>query len=184
MADPSRSAVFLDRDGTIVHDPGFLHEAGLVRLFPGAGDAIARLNRAGRPVVTVSNQSGIARGYYGEAAYHAVQGRLGELLAAHGARLDAAYFCPHYPAASGPCTCRKPGVALFERARDALGLDLARSWWIGDRASDVAPARRFGGRAILVLTGDGARHRKQARAVGAAVAADLAAAVDAVLAAP
>ena len=181
MADRPRGAAFLDRDGTIVHDPGFLHEPAGVRLLPGAGAAIARLNRAGLIVVTVSNQSGIARGRYAAAAYHAVQARLDELLAAHDARLDAAYFCPHYPPVSGPCECRKPGVLLFEQARDALGIDFERSWWIGDRVSDVAPARALGGRGILVLTGEGARHRNQARAVGAAIALDLAAAVDAML---
>jgi D-glycero-D-manno-heptose 1,7-bisphosphate phosphatase len=181
MADQPQGAVFLDRDGTIVHDPGFLHEPAGVQLLPGAGEAIARLNHAGLIVVTVSNQSGIARGHYDAAAYDAVQRRLDELLAAHDARLDAAYFCPHYPPVSGPCRCRKPGVQLFEQARDALGIDFGRSWWIGDRVSDVAPARELGGRGVLVLTGEGARHRTHARAVDAAIAVHLGAAVDAIL---
>ena len=183
MADQPRGAAFLDRDGTIMHDPGFVHEPGGVRLLPGAGEAIARLNHAGLLVVTVSNQSGIARGYYDAAAYHAVQQRLDELLAAHDARLDAAYFCPHYPPVSGPCRCRKPGVQLFEQARDALGIDFTRSWWVGDRVSDVAPAQKLGGRGVLVLTGEGAGHRNQARVVDAAIAPDLPAAVDAILSA-
>src|SRR5207245_7010896 len=158
-------AVFLDRDGTILEDPGFLHQPGRARLLPGAGEAIRRLNAAGFLVVTVSNQSGIARGLYDTAAYAAVQRRLGELLAAHGAHLDAAYYCPHHPEITGPCECRKPGVKLFRDAQTALGIDLARSYWVGDRLSDVEPARTLGGRALLVATGHGAAHRAQARAL-------------------
>jgi len=178
-----RRAVFLDRDGTIVDDPspGFLHEPGRVRLLPGAAEAIHRLNEAGWLVVTVSNQSGIARGLYDEAAFAAVQRRLGELLAAHGAHLDATYYCPHHLEITGPCECRKPGVKLFRDAQTALGIDLARSYWVGDRLSDVEPARTLGGRGLLVATGHGAAHRAQARALGVPVVPDLAAAVDAIL---
>jgi len=170
-------AVFLDRDGTIVEDPGFLHEPGKVRLLPGAGEAIHQLNQAGFLVVTVSNQSGIARGRYTVADYEAVQRRLAELLASHQARLDGSYFCPHHPDVTGPCDCRKPGVKLFQDARTALGIDFARSWFVGDRLSDVEPARALGGRAILVETGDGRHHVLAARAAGFATARDLATAV-------
>ncbi len=173
-----RPAVFLDRDGTIVEDPGFLHEPGKVRLLPGAAAAIHRLNEAGFLVVTVSNQSGIARGLYDATAYHAVQRRLSELLAAHGARLDASYFCPHHPEVGPPCPCRKPGTGLFLAAREALGIDLARSFWVGDRLSDVDPARTLGGRGILVETGHGAHHRAQARTLGVPTVADLGAVVE------
>jgi D-glycero-D-manno-heptose 1,7-bisphosphate phosphatase len=169
--------VFLDRDGTIVDDPGFLHEAAQVRLLPGAAEAIRHLNEAGWLVVTVSNQSGIARGLYDAAAYGAVQGRLSELLAASGARLDASYYCPHHPAFTGPCECRKPGVKLFRDAEAQLGLDLARSFWVGDRVGDVAPARTLGGQGILVATGYGARDGGEAKSLGVPVVADLAAAV-------
>src|SRR5437899_5370371 len=102
-----RRAVFLDRDGTIVDDPspGFLHEPGRVRLLPGAAEAIHRLNEAGWLVVTVSNQSGIARGLYDAAAYPAVQRRPGELLAAHHAHRDAADYWPHHPALTAACEC-------------------------------------------------------------------------------
>lgn len=170
------AAVFLDRDGTIVEDPGFLHEPGKVRLLPGAGAAIRQLNEAGFLAVTVSNQSGIARGRYTAADYEAVQRRLAELLASHQARLDGAYFCPHHPDVTGPCTCRKPGVKLFQDARTALDIDFARSWWVGDRLSDLEPARALGGRAILVETGDGRHHVKAARAASFATAPDLASA--------
>src|SRR3989449_4164136 len=146
MVDASRRAVFLDRDGTIVEDPGFLHQPGKVRLLAGAGEAIHQLNQAGWLVIPVSNQSGIARGLYDAAAYQAVQRRLVELLAAHDARLDGAYFCPHHPEFTGPCECRKPGLLLFREAQAALGLDLTRCCWVGDRLSDVEPARKLGGR--------------------------------------
>jgi len=175
-AEAGRRAVFLDRDGTIVEDPGFLHEPGKVRLLPGVGAAIRGLNQAGWLVITVSNQSGIARGLYDAPAYGAVQRRLVELLATDGARLDGAYFCPHHPGITGPCECRKPGVLLFREAAAALGLELARCVWVGDRLSDVEPARQLGGRALLVETGRGATHVGKARGLGIAVVPDLAAA--------
>ncbi|PYO62020.1 MAG: hypothetical protein DMD28_07150 [Gemmatimonadetes bacterium] len=177
-------AVFLDRDGTILVDPGYLHEPGRARLFPGAAEAIRRLNEAGFLVVTVSNQSGIARGMFDEAAYAAVQRRLAELLAARGAHLDASYFCPHYPEVSGPCECRKPGLKLFREAQTALGIDFARSFFVGDRLSDVEPARAVGGRGVLVETGRGAEHRAQACVLGVPVVPDLAAAVEQIVRAP
>ncbi len=182
MADAR--AVFLDRDGTILVDPGYLHEPGRARLIPGAASAIRRLNDAGFLVVTVSNQSGIGRGLFDEAAYNAVQRRLAELLAPAGAHLDASYFCPHYPAVTGPCECRKPGLKLFRQAQAALGIDLARSCFVGDRLSDVEPARALGGRGLLVATGRGAEHRAQACALGVPVVADLAAAVEQIVRPP
>ncbi len=174
-AETGRRAVFLDRDGTIVEDPGFLHQPGKVRLLPGAGEAIHQLNQAGWLVITVSNQSGIACGLYDAAAYQAVQRRLVELLAAHDARLDGAYFCPHHPEFTGPCECRKPGLLLFREAQAALGLDLTSCCWVGDRLSDVEPARKLGGRALLVEAG-GATYVGKARALRIPVVADLAAA--------
>src|SRR5437773_7859693 len=136
-------AVFLDRDGTIIEDSGYVHEPGKVKLLPGAAQAIKQLNEHGFLTITVSNQSGIARGLYTVADYAAVQRRLGELLAAHGAHLDGAYFCPHHPRFTGPCECRKPGLKLFRDAALALDIDFARSWWVGDRLADV---QRRGGR--------------------------------------
>ncbi|HEY3280014.1 MAG TPA: HAD family hydrolase [Gemmatimonadales bacterium] len=186
MTDGRRAAVFLDRDGTIVEDPGYLHEPEKVRLLPGAAEAIARLNAAGYLVITVSNQSGIARGLYKDADYVAVQQRLGELLAAQGAHLDGAYYCPHHPQFNGTCECRKPKTKLFHDAEAELGVELPRSWWVGDRLTDVKPARGLGGRrrAFLVTTGQGTLHQGQARALGVAVVPDLAAAADAILKTP
>jgi len=183
MADGRHRAVFLDRDGTIVEDPGFLHEPEKVKLLPGAAAAIRRLNAVDYRVVIVTNQSGIARGRYTVDDYEAVQRRLGELLAAHGARIDGAYFCPHHPQLSGPCDCRKPGLKLFREAAEAFDIDFSRSWWVGDRLSDVQPARLLGGRGILVATGEGNLHQGQARALGVMVVADLARAVEEILAA-
>jgi D-glycero-D-manno-heptose 1,7-bisphosphate phosphatase len=178
---PDRPAAFLDRDGTILEDPGYLHDAGRVRLFAGAAEGVRRLNEAGFLVITVSNQSGIARGLYPESAYFAVQDRLGTLLAAAGAHLDGSYFCPHHPDVSGPCECRKPGLLLFRQAQAALGVDFPHSYWVGDRLTDVEPARPLGGHALLVETGHGAEHRAEAKALGVRAVADLAAAVDTIV---
>lgn len=172
----ARKAVFLDRDGTIIEDPGYLHEPDKVRLLPGAGQAVKRLNEAGFLVVSTSNQSGIARGLYTVVDYEAVQQRLGALLTAQGARLDGAYYCPHHPRFTGPCDCRKPGLKQFRDAAAALDIDLAESWWVGDRLTDVQPAAELGGKAILVATGEGNLNQGQARASGVTVVADLAAA--------
>ncbi len=155
-------AVFLDRDGTIIHDAHYLADPAGVRLLPGVAAAIARLNAAGIPVVVVTNQSGIGRGYFSEADFRAVQARTEELLAAEGAKVDAVYHCPHAPDAESPCDCRKPGVGLFLRAAAEHGLDPARSWYVGDRLRDLAPAQRLGGRGILVRAG--AEHGEAERA--------------------
>jgi D-glycero-D-manno-heptose 1,7-bisphosphate phosphatase len=146
----ARPAVFLDRDGTIIEDTGYIAAPDSVRLLPGAATAIGRLNRAGIPTIVVTNQSGIARGLLDESAYQAVARRLETLLAAGGARLDADYHCPHHPDITGTCECRKPGPLLYRRAAADHELDLARSWWVGDRERDVVPAQRFGGRGVLI----------------------------------
>jgi D-glycero-D-manno-heptose 1,7-bisphosphate phosphatase len=176
-----RRGVFLDRDGTIIEDRGYVREQDQVTLMPGAARAIARLNRAGLAAVMVTNQSGIARGMLSEAEYLATQRRLDSLLAGEGARLEGHYFCPHLPEVSGPCECRKPGTLLYRRAAAELELDLAASWWIGDRLRDLIPARAFGGSGILVLTGAGREESPGATADGFERAADLGAAVEMVL---
>jgi D-glycero-D-manno-heptose 1,7-bisphosphate phosphatase len=169
-------AVFLDRDGTLVRDPGYLHDPGLVELLPGAAAGLAALARAGWPLVVVSNQSGIARGLYGPDAFTAVQVRIGELLAPHGVRFAGAYFCPHHPDITGPCDCRKPGVALFRQAARELRLDLAKSWMAGDRLSDAEPALRLGGRGLLIESPEEPEEVARAHLLGIAVAPDLEAA--------
>lgn len=174
-------AVFLDRDGTLVDDPGFLADAGLVSLLPGAGSAVRALAEAGYRVIVVTNQSGMARGLISPEQYAEVAARVDALLAAEGAALTATYVCPHHPAITGPCECRKPGVALYRRAAGEHDVDLGRSIWIGDRMTDVEPARAFGGRAILVLTGQGSRVDDDPAALGIEVASSLAAAAARIL---
>jgi histidinol-phosphate phosphatase family protein len=144
-------AVFLDRDGTIIEDTGFIRDPDRIALLPGAAQAIARINANGLLAIVVTNQSGIARGLLSEEEYRGTQRRLNELLATSGARLDAHFHCPHLPERSGPCDCRKPGTLLYRHAAARFDIDLGRSWWVGDRARDVIPAAAFGGRGILVL---------------------------------
>ena len=159
---PARAA-FLDRDGTIIDDEHYLSRPEQVRLRPGAAAAIRRLLDAGFKVVIVTNQSGIARGLLGDEDYARVQARMVELLGAEGARVDASYMCPHHPDFGSPCECRKPGTLLFRRAAVDHDLDLRQSVFIGDRWRDVAPAKAFGGRGVLV-DGDAtpAEDRRQA----------------------
>ncbi len=146
--------VFLDRDGTLIEDPGYLSDPADVVLLPGAADAVRILNEAGIPAILVTNQSGIGRGYYSEADFRAVQAELERQLAAHGARLDDVYFCPHDPDTK-TCACRKPGSALFRLAAREHGLRLHRCLFVGDRARDVVPGVELGASAILVAGADG-----------------------------
>lgn len=175
------SGVFMDRDGTIIEDPGYLADPDGVRLIPGAAEGVAQLNAAGIPVVVVTNQSGIARGLYGWDQYRAVKARLDTLLARFGARIDATYVCPHHPSVTGPCTCRKPASRLFTEAAEALRIDLGQAIWIGDRMSDVEPALAFGGTGVLVLTGKGAGHAAEAERQQIRTYPDLGIAVDSLL---
>jgi histidinol-phosphate phosphatase family protein len=144
--------VFLDRDGTIIADRHYLRDPAGVELLPGAAWALAQLNEAGIPVVVITNQSGIGRGYFKRADYDRVAQRLADLLAAESARIDAAYMCPHAPGIDEPCACRKPGVQLYEQAIAEHRLDGAASFFVGDMWRDIAPARAFGGRGILIPT--------------------------------
>ena len=160
-APPRRPAVFLDRDGTIIEDVGYLNEIERMVLFPWSIDAIRALNRARFVVVVVTNQSGVARKYFADAFVAETHRALDERLAAGGARIDAYYYCPHHPDGtlaeySGPCDCRKPAPGLVERAARDLGLDVTRSFVVGDTRRDVGLARAVGARAILVRTGGGA----------------------------
>ncbi|MEP7065493.1 MAG: HAD family hydrolase [Gemmatimonadota bacterium] len=145
-----RPALFLDRDGTINVDTVAVASAENVRLIPGAAAAIARVNAAAIPVIVVSNQSGIARGLYTVEQYEQVRARIDELLAAGGAHVLTTYYCPHAPEASPPCDCRKPRTALYRQAAAEHGIDLAKSWYVGDRLRDIEPAKAYGGRGILV----------------------------------
>ncbi len=151
----SRPAAFLDRDGTILTERVYVADAADVVLLPGTVPAMEALRAAGLAIVVVTNQSGIEKGLYSLPQYRAVARRVDELLAAEGFRLDATYFCPHHPDESGPCDCRKPGTGMHRRAAETLDLDLARSFYVGDKVKDMLPAAELGGQGILVRTGFG-----------------------------
>jgi D-glycero-D-manno-heptose 1,7-bisphosphate phosphatase len=156
----SRAAVFLDRDGVLVEEVGYLSEVGQVRLIAGAAEAVAALNRAGMPVVVVTNQAGVARGYFSEERVAEVHRFLDGLLAARGARVDRYYYCPHHPEAEVEryrlrCDCRKPRPGMLRRAAMELHLNLAQSHLVGDKASDLAAGGAAGCKSILVRTGYG-----------------------------
>lgn len=176
-APPSRRAAFVDRDGTIIEDVHYLARPEDVRLLPGAVDALRRLAAADVPIVIVTNQSGIARGYFTEADYARVAEHVVRVLHDAGVPVLATYHCPHHPAVTGPCDCRKPGVLLYERAAREHGLELAGSLYVGDRWRDVAPALRLGGTAILVPSPDTPDDDRARAERDAAVATSLAEAV-------
>lgn len=162
----SKSAVFLDRDGTLIEEVGYLDRPSRVRLYPWAVDSIRALNSAGIRIVMVTNQSGIARGFFDEAMVQRIHARIAELLARGGAHIDAYYYCPHHPDGkvaeyARRCECRKPGPALVERAVQEFGIDPARSFAVGDRWFDVALARTVGAKGVLVRTGYGAQEAEQ-----------------------
>lgn len=153
-----RPAVFLDRDGTLVRERDYLADPDLIELVPSAVEALRALRSAGFALVTVTNQSGIARGIYSEEDYAAVTAGLDQILREGGARLDLTLHCPHHPDYTAPCSCRKPGTGMHREAAGTLGLDLTRSYYVGDKVSDVLPALHLSGRGILVLTGYGPDH--------------------------
>ena len=165
----SNVAVFVDRDGTLIEEVGYLDRPERVSLFPWSIAAIHALNRAGMRVVMTSNQSGVARGFFTTATVDEVHRHLAELLAAGGARIDAYYYCPHHPDGkvaefARSCDCRKPGPGLVERAERELGIDPCQSFTIGDRWLDVALARRVGAQGVLVRTGYGATEEDRPQA--------------------
>jgi D-glycero-D-manno-heptose 1,7-bisphosphate phosphatase len=153
-------AIFIDRDGTLTDEVGYVNHQSRLRLLPRSAEAIRRLNRAGLPTIMVTNQSGVARGYFSEEVLAAVNAALVEQLKAEGAHLDALYVCAHHPTEGVPplradCECRKPKPGLLLRAAADLGLDLRASWMIGDKPSDITVGHRVGARTVLVLTGYG-----------------------------
>ncbi len=155
-----RPAVFLDRDGTVNEEKNYLYRIEDFQFLPGAVEAIAQFNRAGFAVLVVTNQSGVARGYYSLAEVAALHEHLSRRLAAAGARVDGFYVCPHHPAAGQGdyqrlCSCRKGEPGLLLQAARERGLDLSRSYMIGDKESDIEAGERAGCTPLLVLTGYG-----------------------------
>jgi D-glycero-D-manno-heptose 1,7-bisphosphate phosphatase len=155
-----RPAIFLDRDGTLSHEVGYVNHVSRFRLYPFAVDAVRMINRSDHLAVVVTNQAGVARGYFPESVLDEVHDILHATMEKGGARLDGLYACLHHPQVGAPpyrqeCDCRKPKPGLLRRAEAELGIDLARSWVVGDRHGDLLMAWRVGARAALVKTGYG-----------------------------
>jgi len=151
-----RVAVFLDKDGTINEDVGYLADPNEFKLLPGVTEGIKLLNQAGFKVIVVSNQSGIARGLFSEEMVRKIDKKMQDELLSRGALLDAIYFCPHHPDIGEPpyrqdCYCRKPKPGLLLRAAKIHRINLAHSYMVGDKLSDVEAGRRAGCRTILLL---------------------------------
>ncbi len=148
-----RRAVFLDRDGTINEEMGYMNHLTRFHMFPYSAAAIRRLNEVGWSVIVITNQSGCARGFFPEGMIHRVHERLTTELSAGGARIDAIYYCPHQK--SDACNCRKPLLGMLEQAAREHNLELAGSWVVSDRYADLEMAHAVKGRSVLVLTGYG-----------------------------
>jgi len=160
MTGAKRPAIFLDRDGTLSHEVGYVNHPSRFRLYPWSVDAVRAINRAGWLAVLVTNQAGVARGYFPEKVVHQVMDKLQKAMASGGAHLDEVYVCLHHPTLGEPpyrmdCDCRKPRPGLLRRAESELGADLSRSWVVGDRQGDLQVAWNAGARGALVKTGYG-----------------------------
>ncbi|SRR5690606_5827432 len=180
MIDKKRPAVFLDRDGTLNREVNYLHRIEDFEWIPGAPEAVRRLNDAGFLVIVVTNQAGIARGYYSEDDVERLHHHMQQLLAEAGAHVDAFYYSPYHPEGTveqyrRQSSCRKPGTALFEKAVREWNVDLQKSFVVGDKESDIQAGKALGIPTILVETGYGAAMRSTTSAdyvdpdVGAAV---------------
>lgn len=150
-------AVFLDRDGTIIEEIGYISDPSKVKLLGDAASSISTLNQKGVPVVVVSNQAGLARGLFTVEDIEKVNRRLRELLAAKGASLDAMHYCGHHPDYDMKCDCRKPEPGLLLKAARELGIDLSESFMIGDKLTDVQAGRAAGTSTVFLRTGFGSR---------------------------
>lgn len=153
-----KRAVFLDRDGTLNEEVGYLNSMEKLRILPGAIEAVRLWNHHNLLTIVITNQSGIARGYFDEAFVEALHEKMRQLFLAEGAVLNAFYYCPHHPEGLGKyqlrCSCRKPEPGLLEMAAKEWEVDLTRSWMIGDMAKDVIAGKRAGCKGILVQTGN------------------------------
>lgn len=153
-------AVFMDRDGTINEERGYLKDPRDLSILPGAVDAIRLINENRIKAVVITNQSGVARGYFSEEMVEKVHLRLRDLLGGKGVYLDGIYYCPHHPEVGHPgyrkeCNCRKPALGMLNLASTELEIDLSHSYVIGDKLTDIEPAYKVGAKGILVLTGYG-----------------------------
>ena len=151
----ARPTVFLDRDGTLNVDKGYVHRIEDWEWIPGAINALVALRQAGFLVIVVTNQAGIARGYYREDEAHNLHGKINQQLQQYGGWIDGFYHCPHHPEFGAACECRKPKPGLIHLACSDFSIDLSRSWLVGDKVSDIQAGCAVGLKSILVLTGYG-----------------------------
>jgi D-glycero-D-manno-heptose 1,7-bisphosphate phosphatase len=156
----TNAAVFFDRDGTLNEDVGYLSRLDQLSIYPGSFEAVRRVNAAGMKAIVITNQSGVARGYFEEEFLTVVHRRMREILADQKAFIDGFYYCPHHPTEGTgvyrrQCDCRKPESGMLMLASEELGVDLAQSYIIGDHFSDIEAARRVSAKGILVRTGHG-----------------------------
>ncbi len=166
MAKGNRIAVFMDRDGTITEEMGYLKDAKKLRLISYSGEAIRLLNKKRILTIVISNQSGVARGYFTEEAVKKIHSKLKRLLKKEGAHLDEIYYCPHHPKFGSPqykknCNCRKPKPGMLLKAARRFNLDLKRCYVIGDKVDDIRLAQNVWVKGILVLTGYGRRSKNK-----------------------
>ena len=171
MTSMNTTYVLLDRDGTIIFDKHYLANPDDVELLPGAIDGLRRLAELGCKLIVVTNQSGVARGYFDEPTLARIHERMRVLLAAEGIQLDALYYCPH--SIDDACRCRKPQPGMAEQAAAAFGFDLNAAFVVGDRCTDLNLARAIGATSILVRTGVGVETENDAECIADFVANDL-----------
>lgn len=157
---PQNIGVFIDRDGTISEEVGYINHVSRYQVYPWTGEAIRSLNKAGLKVVVVTNQAGVARGYFTEELLGQVHQKLIAEVTRAGAHFDAIYYCPHHPTVGEPpyrqaCNCRKPKTGMVDRAAAELGIDVSKSFVIGDRYGDIELAHNAGARSVFVLSGYG-----------------------------
>ena len=155
-----RRAIFMDRDGTVCEEVGYVNHVDRIRLLPRSAEAVRLANQAGFQTVIVTNQAGVARGYFDEDLVHEVHDAVRRQLAEAGARIDGIYYCPHHPEVGAPpyrreCDCRKPGPGMLLRAREEMGIDLGASYMVGDTVKDLGAGRAVDATTVLVLTGYG-----------------------------
>ena len=157
---PKNIGVFIDRDGTISEEVGYVNHISRYQVYPWTAEAIRNFNEAGLKAIVVTNQAGVARGYFTEELVKQVHEKLVTEMTRAGARFDAIYYCPHHPSVGEPpyrqtCNCRKPKIGMLQRAAAEFGIDVAQSFVIGDRYGDIELAQNAGARSIFVLSGYG-----------------------------
>jgi len=179
-------AVFMDRDGTIIEDVGYLNHPGAIQFIPGSIEAIKMLNAAGYKVIVITNQAGVARGLISENMLQTIDKTLHKWLLSGGAHLDGIYYCPHHPEHGyypyrQVCECRKPHPGLIKRAQKDFDIDLSQSYMIGDKATDIEAGQKVGVKTIMVLSGHGTEEKGKLKNAPDQFAANLLEAVKQIL---